>query len=46
MLYNVHAQSPNLKVYNDAMELSEAGETEEDVDDVSGQLSAFLPVFS
>lgn len=31
---------------NNTMELSEAGEAEEDVDNVGGQLCALLPVFS
>ena len=46
MLHDLHTHGPNFEVYDDGMELAKAGEAEEYVHNVGGQLCAFLPVFS
>lgn len=40
-----HSQS-DLVMYEYPMEIREGGETEEDVDDIGGELDALLPVIS
>ena len=43
---NLYDASPYLEMWDDTVELWEAGEAEEDVDDVGGQLGVSLPVLS
>lgn len=46
VLNHAHDEGANLEVSYDAVELTEAGETEEDVDDVGGEFDAVFPFFT
>ena len=45
-LNNIHAQRAYFKMYDNAMELCETTEAKEGVDNIGGQLGAFLPVLA